>query len=88
MLGVLKQTCTQLTDMKARLTPYLTHVKSQLCYVTEVWLPVNNIQLSKRVERVQRWATKWIMMSTRRQLSYKKRLVGLGPSAVNRRQGG
>ena len=41
MLGVLKRTCTQLTDMKATL--YLTHVKSQLCYATEVCgSPVNN----------------------------------------------
>jgi hypothetical protein len=53
MLGVLKRTCTQLTDMKARRTLYLTHVKSQLCYATEVWSPVNDIQLSKRIERVR-----------------------------------
>ena len=61
MLRVLKRTCTQLTDMKARRTLYLTHVKSQLRYATEVCSPVKNIQLSKRVERVQRRATRWII---------------------------
>jgi hypothetical protein len=35
MLGVLKRTCTQLTDIKARRTLYLAHVKSQLCYATQ-----------------------------------------------------
>ena len=77
MLGVLKRTCTQLTDMKARRTLYLTHVKSKLCYATEVWSPVNNMQLSKRIERVQRRATRWIMMSRRGELSYKERLLAL-----------
>ena len=77
MLGVLKRTCTQLTDMKARRTLYLTHVKSQLCYATEVWSPVNNIQLSKCIERVQRRATRWITMSRRGELSYKERLLAL-----------
>ena len=80
MLGVLKRTCTQLTDMKARRTLYLTHVKSQLhctCYATEVWSPVNNIQLSKRIERVQRRASRWIVMSRRGELSYKERLLAL-----------
>ena len=76
-LGVLKRTCTQLTDMKARRTLYLTHVKSQLRYATEVWSPVNNTQLSKQVERVRRRATRWIMMSGRGELSYKERLLAL-----------
>jgi hypothetical protein len=63
--------------MKARRTLYLTHVKSQLCYATEVWSLVNNIQLAKRVERVQRRATRWIMMSRRGELNYKERLLAL-----------
>ena len=37
----------------------------------------NNIQLSKRIERVQRRATRWIMMSRRGELSYKERLLAL-----------
>jgi hypothetical protein len=44
---------------------------------TEVWSPVNNIQLSKRTERVQRRATRLIMMSRRGELSYKERLLAL-----------
>jgi hypothetical protein len=62
MLGVLKRTCTQLTDMNARRILYhLSLVKSHavvLCY--GVWSPVNTILLSRRVEKVQRRATKWI----------------------------
>ena len=90
MLGVLKRTCTQLTDMKARRTLYLTHVKSQLCYATEVWSPVNTIQLSKLIERVQRRATRWIMiaMDQKRRDELQRTSVGVGPSAVNLRQRG
>ena len=58
MLGVLKRTSTHLTNIKTRCTLYLSLVKSQLCYASEVWSPVNNIQLSKRVESVQRRATR------------------------------
>ena len=76
MLGVLKRTSTHLTDIKTRRTLYLSLVKSQLCYATEVWSPVNNIQLSKRVESVQRRATRWILMS-RGELCYKERLLAL-----------
>ena len=76
MLGVLKRTSTHLTNIKIRRTLYLSLVKSQLCYASEVWSPVNNIQLSKRVESVQRRATRWILMS-RGELSYKERLLAL-----------
>ena len=83
ILGVLQRTCCQLTNMKTGRTLYLSLVKSQLSFATEVWSPVNNVQLSKRVEKVQRRATRWIMMSKRGKLSHKERLhVGLEPSAV------
>ena len=77
ILGVLKRTCCQLTDMKTRRTLYLSLVKSQLSFAPEVWFAANNDQLSKRVERVQRRATRWIMMSIRGELSYKERLSAL-----------
>ena len=77
ILGVLKRTCCQLTDMKTRRTLYLSLVKSQLSFATEVWSPVNSVQISTRVERVQRRATRWIMMSKRGELSYKERLSAL-----------
>jgi hypothetical protein len=38
-------------------------------YTTEVWPGTNNIQLSRRVKRVPRQATTWIMV-TRRALAY------------------
>ena len=63
--------------MKTRRTLYLSLVKSQLSFATEVWSPVNSVQISKRVERVQRRATRWIMMSKRGELSYKERLSAL-----------
>ncbi len=68
-------TCINLTDRCIKRTLYLSLVKSQLSYATEVWSPVKNIQLSRRVERFQRRATKWIMMNG--ELSYKERLLAL-----------
>jgi hypothetical protein len=62
------------TEMKAMQTNSLF----DLCEIaTEVWSPVNNIQLSKRVERVQRRATIWIMMSRRGEMNYKEVLLDL-----------
>ncbi|CAB4016256.1 TNF receptor-associated factor 3-like [Paramuricea clavata] len=77
MFGVLRRTCTKLMDMKARRTLYLSLVKSQLCYATEVWSPVNSVQISRRVEKVQRRATRWITMTKRGELSYRERLLAL-----------
>ena len=76
MLCVLKRTCTLLTDTETRRTLYVLLVKSQLSYAMEVWSPVNNIQLSRRVERVQRRATRWIMMNGG-ELTYKERFLTL-----------
>lgn len=36
LLGLLKRTCPMFTDVSVRLSLYLTLVKSQLFYVTEV----------------------------------------------------
>ncbi|CAB4006426.1 Hypothetical predicted protein, partial [Paramuricea clavata] len=62
-------------DMNTRRTLYLSLVKSQLLYALEVWSPVNNVQLSRQVEKVQRRATKWILMN--REMPYKERLSSL-----------
>ncbi|CAB4008436.1 Hypothetical predicted protein, partial [Paramuricea clavata] len=75
MLGILKRTCTSITDMNTRRTLYLSLVKSQLLYASEVWSLVNNVQLSRQVEKVQRRATKWILMN--REMPYKERLSSL-----------
>ena len=72
VLGVLRGTCTNLQDVRIRRALYLSLVKSQLPYATEVWSPGNNIMLSRRGERVQRWATKWIVMSG--EVEYRERL--------------
>ncbi|CAB4010103.1 plexin-A4, partial, partial [Paramuricea clavata] len=77
MLGVLRGTCTKLMDMKARRTLYLSLVKSQLCYATEVWSRVNSVQISRLVEEVQRRTTRWITMTKRGELSYRERLLAL-----------
>ena len=39
MLGLLKRTCPLITDVEVRRTLYLSLVKSQLSYATEVWSP-------------------------------------------------
>lgn len=76
MLGLLKRTCPQLTNTIVRRTLYLTLVKSQLSYATEVWSPPT-IKLRSRVESLQRRATLWILKSKRGEMSYKQRLATL-----------
>ena len=49
--------------------------KSSLSLPRQVWSPVNNIMLSRKMERVQRRATKWILMNG--ELEYKERLSAL-----------
>ena len=62
MLGLLKRTCPLLTNNSVWRALYLTHVRSQLCYASEVWSP-NTVQLRTRVESVQKRATVWILNS-------------------------
>jgi len=51
-------------------------VKSQMSYATEVWSPSHST-LTKKVERVQRRATRWIPQTKQGELSYKERLIHL-----------
>ena len=76
-LGVLKRTCYSLTDINIRRTLYLSLVKSKLSYATQVWSPTHNRQLSERIERVQRRATKWILRTGTCEMPYKQRLLKL-----------
>ncbi|CAB4039104.1 Hypothetical predicted protein [Paramuricea clavata] len=62
LLGLLKRTCPLLTDIKVRRTLYLSLVKSQVSYATEVWSPVN-IHLKSKIAKIQRRATAWILKS-------------------------
>ena len=44
--------------ISVRRTLYLTLVRSKLCYASHVWAP-QSVELIKRVERIQRRATKF-----------------------------
>ena len=76
LLGLLKRTCPLLTDTKVRRTLYLSLVKSQLCFATEIWSPAHS-SLKAKVERVQRRATRWILRTKLGEISYKDRLLAL-----------
>ena len=76
MLGLLKRTCPLMTDIKVRRTLYLSLVKSQLTYATEVWSPAS-VNLRTVLERVQRCATRWILRTRIGEMSYKQRLLTL-----------
>ena len=71
-----KRTCPLLTNTTVRRTLYLTLVRSQLSYATEVWSP-HTTKLISKVESVQRRATAWILKSKRGEISYKQRLTTL-----------
>ena len=49
MLGLLKRTCPLLTKDKIRRSLYLSLVKSQLSYATEIWSP-SNVSLKIKIE--------------------------------------
>ena len=78
MLRLLKRTCPLLrnTTVGLRRTLYLSLVRSQLSYATEVWSPIT-VKLRSRVESVQRRATAWILKSKREEISYLQRLMTL-----------
>ena len=73
LLGLLKRTCPLLTDIQVRRSLYLSLVKSQLCYATQVWSPAQDM-LKAKLERVQRRATKWIFGYKGKEMSYHQRL--------------
>ena len=76
MLGLLKRTCPLMTDIKVRRTLYLSLVKSQLTYATEVWSPAS-VNLRTILERVWRCATCWILRTRIGEMSYKEWLLAL-----------
>ena len=65
-----------MTDIKVRRTLYLSLMKSQLTYATEVWSPAS-VNLRTILERVQRRATRWILRTRIGEMSYKQRLLTL-----------
>ena len=76
MLGLLTRTCPLMTDIKVRRTLYLSLVKSQLTYATEVW-STDSVNLRTILERVQRPATRWLLRTRIGEMSYKQRLPTL-----------
>ena len=61
-------------DKTVRRTLYLSLVRSQLCYASEVWSP-HTVKLKSRVESVQRRATAWILQSKHGEITYQQRLM-------------
>ena len=76
MLGLLRRTCPLLTNRDARRTLYLSLVKSQMCYATEIWSPSQST-FKINLERIQRRATRWILRVKIGDASYKDRLLAL-----------
>ena len=78
MLGFVKRTAYMIGNQSVRKALYLTLVRSQLAYGSQVWAPqtVSNILT---IERVQRRATKIILsLPYQTDISYKERLQILG----------
>ena len=73
MLGLLKRSCPLLRDTQVRRTLYLSLVKSQVCFASEVWSP-SVVGLRRLLERVQRRATRWILKERTGDTPYKDRL--------------
>ena len=74
LLGLLKRTCPLLSSVSVRRSLYLSLVKSQLCYATQVWSPAY-VTLNAKVEQVQRRASRWILRTRKDESSYKERLI-------------
>ena len=53
LLGLLKRACPLLTVVSIRRSLYLSLLKSQLCYATQVWSPAY-VTLNAKLEQVQR----------------------------------
>ena len=69
LLGLLKQTCPLLTGVSVRRSLYLSLLKSQLCYATQVW----SLAYVAKVEQVQRRASRWILRTRRDETLNKER---------------
>ena len=75
LLGLLRRTCSQ-TAVSGRRALYLSLVKSQLCYATEVRSP-SQYNKKLNLEQVQRRATRWILQWKKGDMTYKDRLLAL-----------
>ena len=77
ILGRVRRGFSEILDASVRRTIYLATVRPHLGYSTQVWSP-QSVELIRRVERVQRRATKFILdLPFRTATSYKDRLTKL-----------
>ena len=77
LLGFVKRSTRNITSQSARRTLYLTLVRSQVGYATQVWSP-QSVELISRLERVQRRASKYILgLPFLCEASYEQRLKKL-----------
>ena len=75
MLGYVRRSTLNIQSMVVRRVLYLTLVRSQLCYGSQVW-PPQSVTMITCTERVQRRATKYILdLPFRTDTSYKQRLL-------------
>ena len=78
MLGFLQKSAFDTHDQRARKLLYLSVVRSNLAYCSHVLAP-QAVYLIFDVERIQQWATKFILsLPYRSEVSYKQRLLKTG----------
>ncbi len=74
LLGFIKRSCKEIRNPRTRRCLFLAIVRPHLGYATQIWAP-QTIKLIKRVERVQRRASKFILnLPYDCQISYKNQL--------------
>jgi hypothetical protein len=77
MLGFVKRTASGIHDKRVWKILYLTIVRSQLAYSSQVWAPQTVNILT--IEWLQRRASKFILsLLYKTSISYKKRLTAIG----------
>ena len=76
-LGLIKRVCGKdIVDQETRKLLYITLVRSQLEYASNLWSPYTAMERAL-VENIQRRATKFILNYYDRDIAYKDRLVTL-----------
>ena len=77
-LGFLRRLTFDTHDQRARKLLYLSLVRSNLAYCSQVWAP-QAVNLILDIERIQRRAAKFILsLPHRSEVSYKQRLLKIG----------
>ena len=78
MLGFLRRSAFDTHDQRARELLYLSLVRSNLAYCSQVWA-LQAVNLILDMERIQRRSTKFILsLPYRSEVSYKQRLLRIG----------